>query len=438
MQAFKRLFLSRKTILVTIVLILLTVVAGFIIPQKFSTPQREFQKWQDAHSQWIPWIERLGFDHIYTTPWFALLLSVFLMTLSFSAYEQIKISRLKTYGKVMPSGEKGIPVSESRQEIVKKARKKGYIKLYEDLDVIRLVKYPWGYWGNVLFHIGMIITIASAIIIFLTERRGTVNIIERRTHFPESAWLAEEHGLLVDKLVLPDSLTLETISPEFWETDEIKQLTTALEFTDETGQINNYTLHINKTLHYKGIEIYQGNSFGNAFFIEFSDSEGRINNEILLIDNPKKRNKASYSNFNFFWMPYLLKVKYFADAEQKMMDSNNPLLVMRLMQREKIAAELQLKTGEHGRLGPYDVTLVHVARWGNVICVKNKGMPGIFLGFFIIISGVSLTYFMPPREIYIKSSDGSLFLSFRSGRFKSLYREEFEKIYKSKEGRRSA
>jgi len=55
-------------------------------------------------------------------------------------------------------------------------------------------------------------------------------------------------------------------------------------------------------------------------------------------------------------------------------------------------------------------------------------MPGIFLGFFIIILGGGLTYFMPPREVYLRKEEDGFSISWKATRFENFYKEEYERI----------
>lgn len=436
MHRLKRLFLSRKTVLILILLILFSVLLAYIIPQRFYSIPENIEKWQQSNPSLAPFVIRFGLDHVYTTPWFAALLFIFLITLSISAFQQIKVSFKKTFSGVMPSG--GNEFKKVDEVKVSTAiKEEGYLRMAGGPDWQKFVKYPWGYWGNVFLHLGIIITIASSLLIVLTEKRGLIYIYEREVHMPADKWTAKENGMLSENFVLPYAVRLEIVKTEFWDTDELKQLTSVLSFISEQGRSEQRTVAINQVMNYRGLNIYQQNRFGSAFFVEIADDKGFVNNSILQIESPQQRDKAGYGNFMIEGVPNLLKAKYFADAEKRSIDSNNPLLTLRLADKEKIIGEVSLKKGESGKLGPYTVRLADVLKWSGIIFADTTGMPGIFIGFFIIIIGSSIIYFMPPREIYLRRSDGGLFLLFRAGRFEDLHKEEFERISKGSEGRRS-
>ena len=75
------------------------------------------ERWQERNPFWVPWVERLGLDHVYSTPWFAALLFVFLFSLGISTYEQIKISTKKTFGGISTGGE-GFRIIADENELI--------------------------------------------------------------------------------------------------------------------------------------------------------------------------------------------------------------------------------------------------------------------------------------------------------------------------------
>ena len=430
-RKIKRFFLSRKTILSLILLILAAIFIAYLFPQRFSTTYSEMEKWQQANPAWVPLVDLLGLDHVHTTPWFAVLLLAFLISLIISTFKQIKISIKNTFGHGVTSGGKNFRVNATEEETVTAIKRQGYFQIARNQSMQRFVKYPWVYWGCVLLHFGIVFAIASSLIVVLTEKRGLLQLVEGELYVPGTTWVTEEKGLLTGRFILPEAVMLDNVIPEFWETDDLRNLTTTLSFSDPQGRFKRYTLGINKTINYRGIKVYQSQSFGDAFFVKLTDKEGRKTGLILQLQNPDKRHNASFSNRQSYEMPYLLRVKYFTDAEKKSMLSTNPLLVMRLIDKGTVIGEVSLKNGESGKFGPYTATVAGISRWAGIIFVNITGMPGIFLGFFIIIIGGGLTYFMPPREFYLRKEGDGFSITWKATRFETFYKSEYEKISSS-------
>lgn len=429
MAVIKRFLLKRQIILVLILLILGTTILAYIFPQQFSTPPADIEKWHQAHPLWVPWIKRFGLDHIYSTLWFAALLFVFLLALIASTARQIRISMQRTFGHGAPSGGVNIKVNATEEMVVSAIKRHGYYRMVRKDACLRFIKHPWGYWGDVLLHLGIAIVIFSSLLIVLTEKRGLLHLLEGELYIPGSRWLAEEKGILAGSFFLPEAVKLDSVMPEFWETDDLKQLTTVMTFIDHRGRFKKHTLAINQTVNYRGVRIYQSQSFGSAFFIEVVDRrQGRKTGSILQIPHPIRRDKASYMDFQVDGVQYLIRAGYFADLEKRSMNSTNPLLLLKLIERGKIIGEVSLSNGESKQIGPYTFTLVGVSRWAGIIFVDITGMPGIFLGFFLIIMGGGVIYFTPPREVYVSRGDGAVSLTWKASRFERFYEDEYKRI----------
>ncbi|MHC4604099.1 MAG: cytochrome c biogenesis protein ResB [Planctomycetota bacterium] len=443
MKKIKRFLLSRKTILVQILLILAVVLTGYIFPQKISTSTAQMEKWRDANPSLEPWVDRLGLDHVYTTPWFAVMLGFFLVTLIFSTYDQIRLSFKKTFGSVDAQGKDGIAINASEGEITSAIRKMGYFPVSKNNTLKRFVKYPWGYWGNVLLHLGLVVMLASSLFIFLTEKRGLLHLVEDEVQIPGSPWAVEETGLLAGKFILPEAVRLEKVNFGFWESDKLKHLSTGISFIDPQGRFTRHSLGINKIVKFKGLRVYQSTSFGQAFFVVLKDKQGMEHKIILQIEHPARRDRQNSGSFRDEWIPYQIQAEYFADAEKKSLISSNPLLTILLVDdkdsnkkssknsnkdKTKVIDIVSLKIGESRKLGPYTAQLVHVSRWSGMIFVKSIGMSGIFSGFFIIILGVSITFFMPPREFLVRKDEKGVYITWRATKFEKFYDEEYKKI----------
>ncbi len=416
-------------------MILGAVLAGYSFPQRFISSQEEFSQWLQTHPFLGPWGERLGLDHIYTTPWFALLLLVFLLTLLLSTAEQVKRARAMTFGPGAGRDEKGREIPASDETIRGTMGKAGYLLIHEDPEGFRFVKHPWGYWGNVLLHLGIVFVIGASLALVVTETRGLLQILTGETHLPSDPWLAEETGMLGKPFVLPEAVRLDRVEADYWETDDVKHLETIISFIGPEGKEQQYPLGVNRTVNDKGLRIYQGRRYGDGFYVTLTDGGGREINTIFQMEHPFRRNEASYGNFDPQGVPYRIKAKYFANAERQTIRTLHPLLVMRLVEGNRVIAEVSLKVGESGAFGPYTAKLVHVSPWSEILFVRSKGMSGIFVGFVILIMGSSLTYFMPPRECVFKRGDAGYFLSWKAPRFEKFYEEEFYKISEALGGR---
>lgn len=430
MPKFKRFFLSRKTVLTLLTLIFIAVFISALFPQRYSTSPENVLKWQKANPFLSGWYMKFGFDHVYTTQWFALLLLFFLISLLISTFNQFTAAKRKTLDINLPAGAPSAENIASFGNIKAICLRMGYLMISDNEDAARFVKHPWGYWGNFLLHLGFVVTIGASLLITLTQKRGVVQLVEGELFQPGDTWLYEEKGLLGERFVLPFAVRLDSVRTEFWETHLVKHISSDLSLLTASDNVRGYTVAPSFKLNYMGIYIYQKTDFGHAFFVEFSDDLGMNRGIRFDLYYPESLNVASYKDFKLSWMPYLLKTKYYADAEKKLIDSRNPLFVLRLVKDNKVVGQVPLKIGESGTLGQYSVRLVGVAKWSRLIFVDITGIKGIFLGFFIIVFGTVLNYFTPPRELFAKKVNGEYIIYWRAVKFQDFYTDECDKIFK--------
>lgn len=397
---------------------------GGIFPQSFSTSPQELSQWQAANPILARLAELFGFDHIYTTPWFAIVLAFFVSSLSVSTVEQARSACAKTtaLGRLFP--DHACFVKRAAPELLAAARSGGYQQASLQGNTYRLIKNPLGYWGGTLFHLGLVVVICAVLFLVLTQKRGVVSLAEGEVFTPGMPWSAQERGMLAGYFFLAQAVRLDSLQPEFWETDDIRQQRSVVTFLGPGNQEITYTLEINRTVYHHGIRIDQSSAFGRTFFVILTDEAGKRFPVRMDLEHPLRRDQASYKSFEFDGVPFLLKTKYYADAEKRGIESDTPLLTIRLDQFGEVKGEVSLTPGQAGRLGPYTADLVKTTRWTGLVFSDIKGMTMVFLGFFVIILGGLLTYCTPPREILLVEEEEGCVLQWRAGRFAHFYESE--------------
>ena len=432
----KRFFKSRKTVLSLMLLLSSSVLLSFLVPQQATTPGAKFAKWQAAHQALRPITDFLGLHRLFTTRWFVGILFLFLVSLAITSIEQFQRAYRKTFdmGPMPPffpsSGneeKKGGFSSElaiTEQALVRNLRREGFFKVAGNDSGLRCTIHPWGYWGNFLLHIGILITVAASLFMAATQQRGVVRLIEGKSHLPSSPWRYEEHGIFTGPLRLHEALRLDQVTPEFGPQGEIKHLTSVVRFTSANGQTTKQTFAMDTIVNHKGLRIFPQHNFGQAFYVVLTEQTGEQGMMILDFPAPLEPTTASYGNFDFTEVPYHIKAKYYADVDKRTLISDNPLLVIRLMDHKRVLGELSLQQGESGQLGPYKARLMNIKEWTEFVFVNTPGILWVFFGFFIIILGGILNYFTVPREFLCRKQKQGFLLTWQGSRFKHLYQDE--------------
>lgn len=427
---------SKKIVLSLLVLLLFAILLSTFIPQQFSTPAIKFAKWQQAHQAWQPAIETLDLHHIFTAPWFAILLFLFLISLSIATHAQFRLALKRTFtpiSAILPANtDSAQPIAEislPKEKLETILKKKGFTALKNNAETRRYIKHPWGHWGVFFLHLGILLSIAGSLLFTVYMQRGSIQLVEGETHQPSSPWLYEEHGILAEVLQLTEGFIFDQITPVFWPQGGIKNLISKIRFTSADGSAKPLTIAMNPIASYQNLRVYQDVRFGRAFYVLLTDHDNNSAGMVLEIASPLEPGKASYNNFNFPGIPYTIKAKYFADADKKNLLSDNPLLVIRLVDLDKVLGQTSL-TKDHptSQLGPYQIELVRIAHWSSFTFMTTPGVTTVFFGFFIFSLGGLLYYFTIPREIYCHKTNTGFLLTWNCPRFREHYLDEHQAI----------
>jgi hypothetical protein len=428
---FKRFLLARKTVLSLIILLLLLIFSGVLVPQRLLYGPVKMGEWWKNHTALLSFVKTLGLDHVFTSPLFFTILLLFLLSVSLSAWTQIQLAVRKTRSVGHPPGKLTELSGITADKLLHNIRRQGYNFQRSSEKQYRLVKHPWGLWGNAFLHCGMVIVIIGSMIIALTQQRGRINLTVEERFLAGSPLPYQENGLLAKNFILPFAIRIDAVKPQFFENDYTKDLISNLTLFGPGEETTSHVVGINRIVNHDGIRIYQKQRFGNSFYMLLNDSKGEGKKIRLDIPYPKNKDKPAYGDFLFAEIPFQIKAKYFADSTKQSMYDLDPVLTLRLINNNKVVDELSLRLGQEGQLGPYRAQLLRITRWTSLICVRLYGIPLVFLGFFFIILGAFLVYCTPSREFHVTLQDDRLFVGWLPGRFADLYRDEFDQVMHS-------
>ncbi|MSN25395.1 MAG: hypothetical protein GJV46_05925 [Geobacter sp.] len=403
-----------------------------VIPQVIeSTPER-IEVWRRGHGSLLWLIDAVNLHSIYSQPWFAAAILFAALALGLSSYDQLKITRNKLSSVGTASAEllaEGITVTCLRSV----AHSHSYRLVRSDAKLLKFVRSPWGYFGNLLLHVGMTVIITVSLYVALTSRQGSLILIEGEQLNSRQPWSVSEQGLFASPLKLPGTIRLDRVRLQFDNKNRPLEVFSDISITDTSGRVETLTASINRIMSYRGLRIYHAAQYGNTFAITVTDKSGKSYYETIAVQQPTSPTEAGYSEvFNVDWSPDLLSAKYFADADKKTMLGSNPELVLRLTRGEKEIARTSLTMGSSGMLGEYRVQLDKVATWSKLIFVDSTGMPLIFAGFAIVMLGSLLQYLTPPRElIAVRQQNDHYLVYWKAAAFRDFFVEERDEVVRA-------
>ena len=400
-----------------------------IIPQGIDSTPEKMEAWRRGHSGLLWLVDVLGLHNIYSQPWFAAAILFAVLALGITSYDQLKIARKKLLSAGTGSADM-VSAGITEKSLGTVASSHRYRIVPSEAGQLKFVRCPWGYFGNLLLHIGMTLVVAVSLYVALTARQGALILVEGERREGSQPWNMSVHGLFASPLKLPGAIRLDRVRLRFDNKAQPLEVYSDISFIDVSGRVDAMTASINRILSYHGMRIYHASQYGNAFVVSFTDKAGTVHSETIAAQQPVNLTDAGYSEeFGVSWSPYPVSAKYYADADRKSMDSMNPELVLRFTNGKKEIARTTLKKGDSGMLGEYRVQLKEVKRWSKLIIEDSTGMPLIFTGFAIIMLGGLLQYLTPPRElIAVRQKDDCYMVYWKAVAFRDFYLDERDEV----------
>jgi cytochrome c biogenesis protein len=400
--------ISSRTVALTLTCGLLTVLAlAGIVPQSASvTSAVGFWKRPDVHGV----VHALALDRILNTWPVALLFAATAVSIAVATARHSRVAYRRTFA-IARNG-RGTPVADP-DALRTALRRAGFLRTSFAADAEKHVRNPWGHWGGVTLHAGLLLTLAALLLVSATEWRGVALPAEGDAVGPASRFVAEVHGVLAPRAALPETFTVAAAAVEYWGDHTPRQVETTLAFASDKP----LGLRVNAPAVRDGITFYQGQEHGHTFLVTVTRPDGSTRPLRLDMTAPDSPAEVSYFGSAVPDGAYSLRAKYFVDAEKRSMNGV-PLLVLRLEKGGAELARAELRPGETARLGEYAVKLDGVAVWTELVMVRTIGMPLVFLGFALVIAGAALIYLTPPAAVLLLANDdGTRRLVWQPSRF---------------------
>ncbi len=176
---------SMRTALVLLLLLALAAIPGSVIPQQ-GVDSIKTSRWQDDHPKLTPVYERLGLFDVYSSPWFAAIYLLLMVSLV-----GCFIPRILVYAKAMRAAPPATPqrldrlpdhasytTDESPEAVLARAR--GVLRRHRVVEHDDSLAAERGYLreaGNLLFHVSVLVVLVGFAVGSLLGYRGGVILV---------------------------------------------------------------------------------------------------------------------------------------------------------------------------------------------------------------------------------------------------------------------
>ncbi len=434
-------FLNTFFIIITkpkfvISLIILTLSAAFIgvmIPQVSDKGPSYFESWRLTSPKTLSLVEFFQLNRVYTSAWFLSLVSIILLSLGYSLSSQIK----RNFGwkhSVPPRTLDGWDVIETasvieEDDLIRFMKKRGYSLTKKSDEVFAFSKNFMNRWGGAIFHSGLFLIIVAALIGLAFQKRGFVQVMEGEVFSGmHDDFLVKEPGVFQKSVDVDFKTRLYRFNHEYWETGQIKDISSSVVIMGEDGTTREKTITVNSPATYQGVHIYQSFDYGYALTFILKRPDGKETVTHFLLDRSDKRTKPFIGSSDFPQTPYIFKMKFYPDISMNSYYLGKPILYLKVLNGYDRVFDGLVIPGNVINIEGNLVKFFDISPWSGLTYVKSPGMTLAYAGFFISCIGAAIIFLLPHKEIFISLNGHGVPFYGRTNRYKPLFEEELEGI----------
>lgn len=419
-----------------------------LVPQVSDKSPSYFEEWKLKSPKTFYIVNLLQLNRVYTSVWFLAIVFIILLSLGYCIYLQVKRNLKRK--QFIPPAEGGWDLIDTgciveHDSLIKFMRKRRYKLVHSSSFIVRsnneqstmnnqqtlvFSKNSISRWGGVIFHSGLFLIIVAGIIALAFQERGFVRIMEGEVFSGRhDDFLVKELGVFESRFDVPFKTTLSQFNHEYWDTEQLKSISSSVILIDSKGNAYEDTIAVNNPVKYKGVNIYQSSNYGYALFFLLKRPDGSENGAIFLLDAPDRQTKPFKGSFDFPEIPYIFKIKFYPDISMNSFYLGRPILYLKVVKGvSQVIFDGLIIPGDVVNIEGNLLKFFNISSWSGLIYVKGFDMSIAYSGLFISCLGATIIFLLPHKEIFISQKGSVLSLYGRTNRYKPLFLEEVERI----------
>ena len=422
-----------KFVITLIVLTFIAALLGALIPQVGDKSPSYFEEWKLKSPKTFYIVNLLQLDRVYTSAWFLALVFIIMLSLGYSLYSQVR-RNLKRKDFAPPAAADWDFIDTKtvikQESLIRFMRKQRYFLKNKSDDILVFSKNSINRWGGVIFHSGLFLIIVAALIGLAFQKRGFVQVMEGEVFSGRHEdFFVRDLGVFQERFDVGFKTQLYKFNHEYWETDQIKDISSLVAIIDKDGKTKEKTINVNSPLKYNGINIYQSFDYGYALTFVLKRPDGSETVTHFLLDRPDRRTKPFVGKTDFPQTQYIFRMKFYPDISMNSFYLGKPILYLQVVKGiSNPVFEGLVIPGNVMNIEGNLVRFHGISHWSGLIYVKGFDMSIAYIGFFISCIGASIIFLLPYKEMFISQKGSVLSLYGSTNRYKPLFEEEMERI----------
>jgi cytochrome c biogenesis protein ResB len=322
--------------------------------------------------------------------------------------------------------------AEHRDRIRAVFKKRRYreCKSLSNAQKMVFTKNSIGRWSGVIFHLGLLLVIMSAIAVLCFQQRGFVQLIEGDLFDgKENNFLVKNKGVFAGEFDAGFKTHLSKLTHGYWEKGEIKFLESAVTIIKGEETINK-KLSINYPLLINGTNIYQSYDYGYTLSFVLKKPSGEEALSHFNIDRAPTVYKPAIGETDFPTTFYLFEMKFYPDVTNKSFYLTKPILYLTVFEENNRVFSGLIIPGNAVKIKEDILYFADTRYWSGLTFIKNPGMFIAYIGFTIGILGCALMFLFPCKEIHLtlNTETGLFNITGTTKRYHAIFKEEMDEI----------
>jgi hypothetical protein len=420
-----------KFVITLIALVLFTAFMGVLVPQVSYKSPSYFETWKLTSPKTFYLVDILQLNRVYSSVWFLGLVLVVLLSLGYSIYLQSKRNLRRQNCAPSDNAPSDTvvtgPVNEER--LIRFMRKRSYALKHKDNGSLFFSKNSINRWGGVIFHAGLFLIIAAAIIGLAFQKRGFAQVMEGEVFAGrDSDFRVKEMGLFSKRFDTGFAIRLYGFQHRYWDTGDVKSMESSVGVMSGNTAAD-HTIAINSPLTINGVTMYQSANYGYALSFLLKKPTGEQVVTHFLLDKPDRIGRPAVGKSDFETTDYLFDMTFYPDITRPSFYPSKPILYLRVLERGTPLFQGLVLPGQAVKVKNDILLFAAIRGWSGLIFAENIGANMAYAGFAIAIAGMIINYLLPYKEVRLRTlGDSGLAITGATKKYRAIFEEELSTI----------
>ena len=259
-------------------------------------------------------------------------------------------------------------------------------------QVGRLRPRTFAPFGGLFIHVGLLFVILAAVLKTLFGAEAVVDLMEGETLPPTSAvWAVQKPGWFAMPIRIQNPITLEEVDAWRYPAGDLQSLAVRLNFAATAGTSpRRLELPVNKSIRESDVRLFVGSDYGPTALIEWRSASGVTTHTAALLKHERgQRFEAELAGPD--------GARAYLRTEADPAGKRPAMVEVRVMKETALLFAGGVRIGEAVAL-PAGGTLAlrEMPFWVRLHASRDPSLGLIYLGFLLVIIGITLRYTLPP------------------------------------------